>query len=238
MEIVQRLNTQKAKKGKDMKKKDLEQIFNMNLQLFAEGDGANGDDAGEGSDSKDGQNTEGNKNKPDSSAGSGPDLDDDKKAKYTDEDVDRLINKKFAKWKEEQQKAVEEAKKLATMDAQQKAEYERDQLQAKVDELLKKNALSEMTRVARKILSEKQINVSDELLSRLVSADAEETKKAVESFVSLFDAAVEKAVKEKLKGEPPKAGKAKSTMTKEEIMKIKDSTARKKAIAENMDLFT
>ena len=224
-----------------MKKKDLEQIFNMNLQLFAEGDGANGDDAGEGSNSKDGQNTEGNKNKPDPDSGSDPDhnLDDDKKAaKYTDEDVDRLINKKFAKWKEEQQKAVEEAKKLATMDAQQKAEYERDQLQAKVDELLKKNALSEMTRVARKILSEKQINVSDELLSRLVSADAEETKKAVESFVSLFDAAVEKAVKEKLKGEPPKAGKAKSTMTKEEIMKIKDPTARKKAIAENMDLFS
>lgn len=220
-----------------MKKKDLEQIFSMNLQLFAEGDGAGDNNTGEGSNSKEGQNTEGNKAKSDSDPD--PDLDDGKKAaKYTDEDVDRLINKKFAKWKEEQQKAVEEAKKLATMDAQQKAEYERDQLQAKVDELLKKNALSEMTRVARRILSEKQINVSDELLSRLVSADAEDTKKAVESFVSLFDAAVEKAVREKLKGEPPKAGKAKSTMTKEEIMKIKDPAARKKAIAENMDLFS
>ncbi len=220
-----------------MKKKDLEQIFNVNLQLFAEGDGAKGDETGEGGNSKEGQNVEGDKDKPDTAPNS--DLDDVKKAaKYTDEDVDRLINKKFAKWKEEQQKAVEEAKKLATMDAQQKAEYERDQLQAKVDELLKKNALSEMTRVARKILSEKQINVPDELLSRLVFADAEETKKAVESFVSLFDVAVEKAVKEKLKGEPPKAGKAKSTMTKEEIMKIKDPTTRKKAIAENMDLFS
>ena len=50
-------------------------------------------------------------------------------AKYTDADVDEILNKKFAKWQEQREKAVNEAKKLAEMNAQQKAEYERDKLQ-------------------------------------------------------------------------------------------------------------
>ncbi|MGI6722575.1 MAG: capsid assembly scaffolding protein Gp46 family protein [Anaerovoracaceae bacterium] len=59
---------------------------------------------------------------------------DDKEApKYTDKDVDEIVNRKRAKWQEQQQKAVDEAKKLAQMDAQQKAEYERDQLQSLIN---------------------------------------------------------------------------------------------------------
>ena len=46
--------------------------------------------------------------------------------KYSDADLDKILGNRFSRWQKEQQKAVDEAKKLAEMDATQKAEYERD----------------------------------------------------------------------------------------------------------------
>lgn len=156
--------------------------------------------------------------------------------KYTDEDVNKLIDAKFAEWQKKHQKAVDEAAKLAEMNAQQKAEYERDELQKKLDELTRKNALSEMSATARKMLAENDITIPDELLSVLVSADAEKTKESVEAFSKLFTESVKKAVADALKGNPPKEGGAK-TLTKADIMAVKDRTERQKLIAENIDLF-
>lgn len=124
--------------------------------------------------------------------------------KYTDADVDKIINKKFAEWEKKQEKKVSEAAKLAEMNAQQKAEYERDELQKELDELKRKDTLSEMSKTARKMLSDEGINIGDDLLSRLVTTDADETKTAVDGFVKLFKAAVEDAVKERAKGTTPK----------------------------------
>ena len=44
--------------------------------------------------------------------------------KYSDDDVDKILNKKFAEWEKKKQKEVDEAKKLADMNAKEKAEYE------------------------------------------------------------------------------------------------------------------
>lgn len=159
--------------------------------------------------------------------------------KYTDEDVDNIINRKFAEWEKKQQKALEkksEAEKLKEMNAQQKADYEREQLEKKVEELMKKEALSQMSRSARGMLQEKGINVSDQLLSMLISEDADTTKASVDSFISLFQAEVGKAVKEALKGETPKTGGA-SGMTKEQIMAVTNRAERQRLIKENINLF-
>ena len=162
----------------------------------------------------------------------------DPKAKYTDDDLDKIINQKFAEWQKKQQKAVDEAKKLAEMNAQQKAEYERDQLQKRIEEYEKKESLSEMKKTARDMLKESNISVSDELLSMMVSTDAEETKAAVDGFAKAFKEAVEEAVKERLKGTPPKVGtKGAPAMTKEQIMDIKDPELRQKKMLENRELF-
>ena len=59
-------------------------------------------------------------------------------ARYTDADVDAIISKKFAKWQEQHEAKVAEAAKLAKMNATQRAEYERDQLQRRLDELRRK----------------------------------------------------------------------------------------------------
>lgn len=58
----------------------------------------------------------------------------------------------------------------------------------------------------------------------------------MENFISLFEAAVNRAVKDALKGEPPKAGGS-SSLTRDQIMKVKDRAERQRLINENMHLF-
>lgn len=161
------------------------------------------------------------------------------KKKYSDEDVDKIIDKKFAEWEKKKQKEVDEAQKLAEMNAQQKAEYERDQLKKELEALKKKDSLSEMTKTARKMLSDENISISDDLLALMVTTDAEKTKAAVDGFAAMFKEAVENGVKERLKGAPPKKGSAggPAVMTKEQIMAIKDPELRQKKMLEHRDLF-
>lgn len=158
--------------------------------------------------------------------------------KYSDDDLDKILGNRFSRWQKEQQKAVDEAKKLAEMDAQQKAEYERDQLKKELDDLKRKDSISEMTKTARKMLSDKNITVPDELLAMMVTTDAEETKKAIDGFTKAFTDAVEDAVKERLRGTPPRRGSGSApTMTKEQIMAIRDPELRQKKMLEHRELF-
>ncbi|MGN1014281.1 MAG: DUF4355 domain-containing protein [Butyricicoccus sp.] len=200
-----------------------------NLQLFAEDAGSDSGTAG---------NEQKDSTAADQQNESTKKQDGSKELKYTDKDLDDIIGKRFAKWQAQQQKAVDEAKKLAAMDAQQKVEYERDQLQKQLDELKKQASLTEMTKTARKMLSEGGITVPDELLAMMVSEDAESTKAAVDGFKEAFTNAVERAVKERLKGEPPRKGSGGApAMTKEQIMQIRDPELRQKKMLENKHLF-
>lgn len=156
--------------------------------------------------------------------------------KYTDADVDKIIERKFAKWQKQQDEKVAEAQKLAEMNATQKAEYERDQLQKRLDELERSNAISGMISESRKQLSQRNINLPDELVQMLVADDAETTKTRVDSFAETFEAAVAAAVQAKLAGNAPKAGGA-TSLTKAQIMSIPDRAERQKAIHEHIELF-
>lgn len=203
----------------------------MALQMFAE-DPAGTDPAG--TDPTGGQDP----------AGADPKATEPKnepEKKYTDEDVDRIINQKFAQkfseWEKKQSKAKDEAEKLAGMNAEQKEKYENEQLKKQVQELLRKDALGKMATVARGMLGEKNISVSDDLIEMLISDDAEKTKSSVDSFITAFQSAVEKAVKDALKGNPPKKTSEPASITKEQIMKVKDPLERQKLINEHMDLF-
>jgi Fe-S cluster biosynthesis and repair protein YggX len=49
---------------------------------------------------------------------------------YSDADVDKIIEKKFAEWQKKQEKAVSEAAKLAEMNAQEKAQTIRKEADA------------------------------------------------------------------------------------------------------------
>lgn len=196
---------------------DLLKEQKINLQLFA-------DDV-EDSDDNDNKDT------------SEKDEKKEPEKKYSDEDLDRIISKKFAKWKQDQEKAVDEAKKLADMNAQEKAEYERDKIRKELDELKNEKVLNEMSKTARKMLSDEGINISDDLLANLVTTDAEKTKSVVNDFAKMFKNEVESAVKEALKGNPPKKGVKTTNITKEQIMAIKNTAERQKMINEHMELF-
>ena len=117
------------------------------LQLFAE-DSAGGQDGeipkGQDEGSKD------QKGKDD------PEPPDPKPtAKYSDEDFDRMFNQKFAKMMAKHEKEMAEATRLAEMNAQERAEHENKKLQEQVQELMRKEAIAEMSKSARAMLREK-----------------------------------------------------------------------------------
>jgi hypothetical protein len=141
--------------------------------------------------------------------------------KYTDDDVDRIVKNRLAREREQAKKEKEEAEKLAEMNAQQKAEYKAEQLEKELAEYKRKDALAEMSKVARKMLSDENINISDDLLSMMVTTDAQQTKQNVDSFTKMFKADLEAAVKARLKGEPPRVGAAPASPVSEIEKRIK-----------------
>lgn len=181
-----------------MKLKDL-----LKLQLFADDSGS-----GDGGSSEPGGNPGGGSDPDGDDPNDGGDDDDDPEPekKYTVEEVNNLIKRKKAEWEKNRQKEDDEAKKLSKMNAQEKAEYKQQQLEKRIQELEDEKTLSGMRDEARKQLSEKGINISDELLAFMVSKEAKETKEAVDSFAELFNAAINEAVKGKARQTTPKEG--------------------------------
>ena len=212
------------------------------LQMFAEGEGAGaaGEPAGTGA----GASAEG--------AGEGttqtnePLSFDDFLAQGGQAEFDRRINKAVQtavanaqkKWQALTDSKVSEAEKLAQMTSEEKEKYRADKAERELADLKRQIALGDMAKTARKMLSDEQITLPDEIIMNLVSDDAEKTKEAVEGFTKAFKEAVNAAVKEALRGNPPKAGTSGARpITREEIMAVKDRAERQKLIAENPQLF-
>lgn len=164
---------------------------------------------------------------------------------YSEEEVNALIDKAIErrlarerKDAEKKTKAAEEAARLEKLTAEQKLQEKADALQKKIDELEEKEARAEMAKSARKMLSEENISIPDEIVSVLITKDADTTKDNVDAFVKVFKAAVQEGVREALKGKTPKSGSVgKTTMTKQEIENIKDTFARQRAIRDNLALY-
>lgn len=208
------------------------------LQIFAgdggEGSEGSGDDGGDGPEGSDG--ADGDDSEEDSDGGSGA---EGYEKKYTDKEVDDLIERKFAEWQKKQEKQrikQDEAERLKNMSEQERKDHEMEELRKQVDALQRRDAMSKMAATARNMLKEKGISVGDDLISLMISDDADTTKKSVDTFIEAFQDAVNRAVKDALKGEPPKAGGA-SKLTREQIMKVENRAERQRLIRENMDLF-
>lgn len=212
-----------------MKKKNLKLL--LNLQMFAEG--GEGGDGGTGTNGGTGEGGADDKGK----GADGGGADDKNQPKYTDADLDRIINAKFAKWQKDHEKKISEAERLGKMTEEEKSAARMKALEDKLQEYETKAARSEMTKQARAILSDKNIHVSDELLANLISDNAENTKASVENFVTLFQSAVDKAVKEAMRGETPRKGNPNGGMTKEQILAVANRAERQKLIQDNMHLF-
>lgn len=158
--------------------------------------------------------------------------------KYSDEDLDRIISARFAKWEKQQAKKISEAERLAKMTEEERTKAERDALQAELDQLKKENARAAMHTEARRILAGEDITVPDELVNILVADDADTTNAAVTAFASAYKDAVQEGIKAALAGKAPQRSGGRSGITKEQILSTEDPIARQKLIRENLKLFT
>lgn len=155
---------------------------------------------------------------------------------FTQDEVNKIVQDRLAKEKAKNEKAQEEAKKLAKMNAEQKQQYMVEQLQKELEEYKNKEAKNDMIKEANSMLKDNDITLPDEVVAMLIGDNAEDTKVCVDSFSKSFKTAVERAVNEKLKGKTPKQ-KSVAGLTREDILSVKDRQERQRLIKENEELF-
>lgn len=121
---------------------------------------------------------------------------------YSQSDLDREISLRFEKWEKRQQKEIEEAQKLASMDAQEKAQYELDKREEELNKLERSIIMQQNTNQCMTMLSDRGIDVG--LAEFVVAEDAETMKANIDNIDKIFKAAVESEVNKRLQGTTPK----------------------------------
>lgn len=137
---------------------------------------------------------------------------------YTDDEVNAIVQQKLAREGKKLEKRIREelaqqaddkrseAEKLAGMNDLQRAQYELKKAQGEKAELERRINLAEQMGVARSELKAAGIDLGDELLSMFVTEKADDTNAAISKIKELFPKAVNAAVQEALKRQPPKDG--------------------------------
>ncbi|ARD75533.1 hypothetical protein AWC37_10505 [Staphylococcus xylosus] len=156
---------------------------------------------------------------------------------FTQEEVDQILKERLAREKKNKEDAVKEAEKLAKMNKDQKAEYEREQMQKELDAYKAKEARNEMKQTAKDMLKEKDIGADDELLEIVTADTADQTSENVKAFTDVLNKMVKEQVQAKLTQGTPKSFQATGSLSREDIMNIQDDSQRQRAIAQNRHLF-
>lgn len=171
-----------------MKKRLLMPAFplKMNLQLFAEGgesgsgDGASG---GASTNSQQGQQSQGEDQQ--STGGEG---EQGTGKTFSRDEIGKMIaaetSKAKAAWEKDFEAKQKEAKKLAKMNAEEKLKHQLEQKESEINELKRQQTLNEMSKEASKMFSDNELPFDDDLLSLVVSDDAEATKKATNAIIA------------------------------------------------------
>ena len=187
----------------------------MNLQFFAEGDGVGADEGNGGG--AEGNAGEGGEEPKDVS------FDDFLKIGANQAEFDRRVqqaintagSKAQDKWKILTDDKVSEAEKLAKMTADEKKQYLDQKRQKDFDAREAEVTKREMMATAKNTLTDKKLPL--ELADILVYTDAESCNTSIASVEKAFNAAVEAAVQERLKGGDPmrKAPQGEDTLQKQ-----------------------
>lgn len=162
----------------------------------------------------------------------------DKEKTFTQADVDQIIKDRVAREKKSKEDAVKEAEKLAKMNKDQKAEYEREQMQKELDSYKAKEARNEMKKHAGDVFKQNEITPNDELLELVTADTADQTQANVQAFNDVLNNMVKDQVQAKLyQGTPKNYSNGSGGVTRESIMNIADDSQRQQAIAQNRHLF-
>ncbi|HDA6933385.1 DUF4355 domain-containing protein [Staphylococcus aureus] len=153
---------------------------------------------------------------------------------YTEEEFNKRLNDELSrrlKQKEkEKQDAVDEAKRLAKMNKDQIAEYEREQMEKELEQLRSEKQLNEMRSEARKMLSEAEVDSSDEVVNLVVTDTAEQTKSNVEAFSNAVKKAVSEAVKVNARQSPLTGGDSFNHSSKNKPQNLAEIAKQKRII--------
>jgi len=166
-------------------------MFFNNLQFFAEDTGADGSQESQQSDND--TNAQESKN----------DQENSDQHTYTDEQVNEIVKKRLARAEKEKQAAVDEAAKLAKMNADQKKDYELDKAQKERDELKSQLAAYEMGKQARSMFEDAKLSVTEDDLKHVVTSEAESTETNVKWLIAHDQVVAEHIRQELLKGSTP-----------------------------------
>jgi hypothetical protein len=175
-------------------------LMPMNLQFFAEDTGADGSQENQqNSESKSDNDT----NTQDAENDQGRSDESSDQHTYTDEQVNEIVKKRLARAEKEKQAAVDEAAKLAKMNADQKKDYELQKAQKERDELKSQLATYEMGKQARSMFEDAKLTVTEDDLKHVVTPEAESTEANVKWLIAHDQAVAERVRQELLKGSTP-----------------------------------
>lgn len=172
-------------------------LMPMKLQFFAEQDGG----------SQETMSTETTETTTDETKkeDTGKTFSRDELAKIVAAETKKAVTAAEEKWRAEK----DEAAKLAEMDDKEKADYEKQQLEAKLAEYERKEVLSKMSEQASEMLSEKGATPTKEMLRLIVSEDAETTSSNVKTYLASVEAereAIKAEYEKRLGGKVPLDG--------------------------------
>lgn len=207
-----------------MKKREVKDLlkdpnFAYAAYIFDEGDGDGGNNGDNGDDDNGDEDNDGGDEK-----------------KYTQAEVNKMIEARLARERAKNKAHEDEAEKLARMSESQKQAKALKDLQDRLDQMEAKEARSKMAATARRMLQDESIMVDDVIIDALVKGTAEDTDTAVKAFVKSYKAALKKEAKETFKKPEPKTGGA-GTITRADILKIADRAERQKQIKAHPELF-
>lgn len=121
---------------------------------------------------------------------------------FSQEDIDaatkKAVEEAQKKWKEDADEAARLAKLNKDDRAKEEMRIEREKFEKEKSEFAQKQLVAE---TANQLLER---GLSKNFAERLCGKTAEETKANIDAFEKDFNAAVEKAVTERMKGNPPK----------------------------------
>lgn len=162
---------------------------------------------------------------------------------FTQDELDHIVQERVKRAVAKAQKDAEdkikqaqsEGERLAKLTKDERAKEEEAKRLADLEAREKAIAVKELRIETQSLLSDEGLPI--EFLDVVMADTAETVKDNIASVRKVFDEAVEKRVNERLTQDKPRRGATAGAMTKAEIMAVKDVNERQKLIAENLELF-
>ena len=162
---------------------------------------------------------------------------------FTQDELDRIVQERVKRAVAKAQKDAEdkikqaqsEGERLAKLTKDERAKEEEAKRLADLEAREKAIAVKELRIETQSLLSDEGLPI--EFLDVVMADTAESVKENIASIRKVFDEAVEKRVNERLTQDKPRRGATAGAMTKAEILAVKDVSERQRLIAENLELF-